>query len=139
MKHLNKKSKLVLVAVALIVIVGGTFIALRDETSNPNIVLQSPLPNTVVRSPLSISGMARGMWYFEGSFPVTLLDSNGNVLVNTYASAKADWMTEDFVPFQSTFTFGVVPTDTGTIILKKDNPSGLPENDASVSIPVRFR
>jgi hypothetical protein len=52
------------------------------------------------------------------------------------AQAQGDWMTEDFVPFKADIkvpdTFG----GNATLILTKDNPSGLPEHDASISFPI---
>lgn len=115
-----------------------------SSTTEKRIVLNSPLPNTVVTSPLSLTGEAGG-WYFEGSFPVELLDSEGNILAQGPATATADWMTIDFVPFTATLTFtnpyaaGDPESEkVGKIILRKDNPSGLPENDDSIEIPVRF-
>ena len=47
-------------------------------------------------------------------------------------------MTTDFVPFSVTLTFVKPATATGTLVLQKDNPSGLPEHDASVEMPVQF-
>ena len=106
--------------------------------------LMSPLPNTVITSPLSLTGEAGG-WYFEGSFLVELVDAQGVVLVQAPAKATGDWMTVDFVPFTAALTFvsPYTPGDPeseklGKIILRKDNPSGLPENDDSLEIPVRF-
>jgi spore germination protein GerM len=55
-----------------------------------------------------------------------------------YAQAQGDWMTTNFVPFSSTLTFSTPTTPTGILVLQKDNPSGLPENDAEIRIPVRF-
>lgn len=46
-------------------------------------------------------------------------------------------MTTDFVPFQATLTFETA-SQNGTLVLEKDNPSGEPQNDASLSVPVRF-
>lgn len=99
----------------------------------------SPLPQGVVTSPLTVTGEARGTWYFEASFPVRLLDGDGNELAVVPAQAQGDWMTTEFVPFQVTLTFATPETATGTLVLEKDNPSGLPENAAEVRIPVRFR
>jgi len=39
-----------------------------------------PLPNSFVKSPLDIKVEAVGQWFFEASFPVHLLDSNGKEL-----------------------------------------------------------
>ncbi len=50
-------------------------------------------------------------------------------------------MTEDFVPFTGTISYDL-PADTpylrGAIIFKKDNPSGLPEHDDAIEIPIQF-
>ncbi len=105
---------------------------------NSMIKVTSPLPNSVVRSPLTITGEARGGWYFEATFPVKILDANGKVLGQHYAEAQGEWTTTNFVPFKSTLTFTTPTTPTGTLVLMKDNPSGLPENDAEIRIPIRF-
>jgi hypothetical protein len=49
-------------------------------------------------------------------------------------------MTEDFVPFFSaTLEFSVPSGVTrGNLILEKANPSGLPEHEATLQIPVTF-
>ncbi len=55
------------------------------------------------------------------------------------ATAQGDWMTTDFVPFKATINYTADPQiigDAGTLVLKKDNPSGLHENDDSLSVPV---
>lgn len=91
-----------------------------------------------LQSPVTITGQARGMWYFEASFPVRLLDGNGNEIALAPAQAQGDWMTEDFVPYSVTLTFTQPSTPTGTLVLENDNPSGLPENSKKIEIPVTF-
>jgi len=98
----------------------------------------SPAPNALVSSPLVVTGQARGTWYFEASFPVRLLDADGTILAVAPAQAQGEWMTEEFVPLAVTLVFAMPATSTGTLVLEKDNPSGLPENAASVEIPVQF-
>lgn len=93
--------------------------------------------NQAVTSPLTITGEAKG-WYFEASFPMQLLDGNGKVIAQGPAQAQGDWMTSAFVPFKSTLAFAKPSTATGTLILRNDNPSGLPENARELRIPVRF-
>jgi hypothetical protein len=48
-------------------------------------------------------------------------------------------MTADFVPFTATLNF-TKPSygNNGFLILKKDNPSGLPEHDDALEIQVKF-
>lgn len=101
--------------------------------------LTKPSAKEIVKSPLIIEGSARGFWFFEASFPIKLLDANGTEIAVNHAEALSDWMTTDFVPFRGTIEFQTPATDTGTLVLEKDNPSGLPENAAEVRFPVRFR
>lgn len=106
---------------------------------NADIRVLSPLSNVVVTSPLVVKGEARGTWYFEASFPVRIFDANGTQLALKPAQAKGEWMTESFVPFEVTLEFSPPTTDTGIIVLEKDNPSGLPSNARSILVPIRFR
>ena len=100
----------------------------------------TPQPGSQITSPLTVSGEARGTWYFEASFPIEIQDAQGNVIGQGYAQAQGEWMTTDFVAFQSIpITFTAEPTGSaGTLVLKKDNPSGLPENEDQLLIPVVF-
>ena len=104
-----------------------------------NVIVTQPLPNTVIKSPVYLKGEAKGLWYFEASFPVSVIDANGQVLGGSIATAKGDWMTTSFVPFESTITFKNSSTPTGYIIFTKDNPSGLPEHDDEEKMPVKFQ
>jgi hypothetical protein len=101
--------------------------------------VSNPRPNQLISDPLSISGEARGTWFFEASFPIKLFDENGVELGTAIAQAGSDWMTEDFVPFTATLEFQAPTTEKGTIIFKKDNPSGLPEYEDELTMPVRFK
>jgi hypothetical protein len=103
------------------------------------IIVTEPLANTIVKSPLTIRGEVQGNWSFEASFPVAITDNSGNVLVQTPAQLKGDWMTDQMVPFEVILQFQVPQgVSTGQLIFKKDNPSGLPANEDSLTIPVRF-
>lgn len=141
-----KKIFLICVSVAIVVAILGVVVAKRVHAPAPapevktdeRINIVSPKPGDVVQSPLTVSGEARGTWYFEASFPVKVLDKNGKVLSVVPAQAKSDWMTEDFVPFEATLQFNAVKGEPGEVVFVRDNPSGLPENDAEVRIPVIF-
>ncbi|MDO8670267.1 MAG: Gmad2 immunoglobulin-like domain-containing protein [Dehalococcoidia bacterium] len=100
--------------------------------------LAAPRPNDVIISPLVIKGEARGTWFFEATFPVKLLSENGDVLVGTAARAKGEWMTMDFVSFEAELKFSKPSSSLGTLVLQKDNPSGLAERDEELRIPVLF-
>lgn len=102
------------------------------------IKLDEPKSDQSVKSPLIVTGQARGNWYFEASFPVKILDANGVELGVVPAQAQGEWMTENFVPFKAVLNFKKPTTPTGVLVLMKDNPSGLAQNDAELRIPVEF-
>ncbi len=112
-----------------------------DEVDEDLILVTNPEPNTVVDNPITITGEARGYWFFEASFPIVVTDWKGLIIGEGYATADSDWMTEDYVPFTATVSYDL-PADTpymrGYLILMKDNPSGLPEHDAAIDIPILF-
>lgn len=111
------------------------------EESDPMIVIDSPQAGTVITSPVTITGRARGPWFFEASFPISIVNWDGLIIGEGIATARDDWMTEDLVPFSATISYTVAtqtPYARGTIILNKDNPSGLPEHDDFREIPVIF-
>ena len=115
------------------------------ESKADLIKLDLPLAGDVITSPLTVSGEARGFWFFESSFPIVLTNWDGLIIAEGVATAEGDWMTEDFVPFTATLTFenpydGSGPDfmRNGSLLLKKDNPSGLLKNSDALEVPVRF-
>ena len=106
---------------------------------NENLKLSNVQPDKTVQSPLSITGEARGSWYFEGVFSVTLENGNGEEISTAQAEAQGEWTTENFVPFEAELSFEEPQTDTGTLILKKANPSGMPDKAVSEEIPLKFQ
>lgn len=118
----------------------GSHVAQSSSSSAiiTDVIVSTPMPNSVVTSPLMVKGKARGNWFFEASLPVVLIDENGNQVGVAPAQAMAEWMTTDFVEFETTFTFQA-DSERGFLVIRKGNPSGLPENDAEVRMPVRFR
>ena len=104
-----------------------------------NIRVTIPRSGDVIVSPVIIRGEARGTWYFEGSFPLSIVDENGLVVGSGVARSLGEWMTTEFVPFEALVSFSLPSSMMGSIILSRDNPSGLPENDAQIAVPVRFR
>lgn len=106
------------------------------NASEDIITVESPLPGSVTGKEFLIVGEARGNWYFEASFPVTILDKDGNKLVETHAEAQSEWMTTNFVNYRADIVVPEAYIGEATVVLHKDNPSGLSENDASVSYPI---
>lgn len=104
----------------------------------PQIKVFNPKVGELVGSPIEIAGEARGSWFFEGDFPIKLLNSNGSEITQTYATAQGDWMTEEYVPFTASIDFSTGVQQTVTIVFVKDNPSGLPEFDDEYRLPVEL-
>ena len=119
---------------------GQTFVEDVGNQSDINdlIRVNAPRANATVTSPLHIEGEARGSWFFEAQFPVKLLDDQDRLLATGVARAQDNWQTEDFVPFALDLEFTTPTAERGTLVLEKDNPSGLPENDNQVRVPVFF-
>jgi len=121
------------------------FLPKTERAISDLIKVQNPKPHDVITSPITVLGEARGTWYFEATFPIVLVDWDGRIIAEGYAEAEDEWMTEEFVPFKAELTFTKPPyegTDygeRGALILKKDNPSGLPEHDRAIEIPIRFK
>ncbi len=104
------------------------------------VVVETPLPESRISSPLTIRGKARGNWFFEASFPVILTNWDGLIIAEGHAQADGEWMTTDFVPFTATLNFEKPNYgERGALILKKDNPSGLPEHDDAFEMTVFFK
>ncbi len=117
---------------------GNLFVEdIGNELEKINLIqVAQPRPNEKVSSPLKVAGQARGSWYFEASFPVKLLDEKGELLATGIATAEGEWMTTEFVPFQAVLNFLVSTATRATLVLEKDNPSGLPENADELRMPV---
>lgn len=132
-----KKIFAVILTIILILIAVGVWFFWPNNQHNDLIKVENLKANQAIQSPFIITGQARGSWFFEASFPVELLDLSGNVIVQTFAQAKSDWMTTEYVPFEAILNFEInSDTQEAVLVLKKDNPSGLAQNDAEVKIPV---
>ena len=105
--------------------------------STPDIItVELPFPGAVTGKDFSIIGKARGNWFFEASFPIEVLDKDGKSLYKGIAQAQGEWMTTDLVAFKASVNIPQSYIGPATLILKKDNPSGIAEKDASISFPI---
>lgn len=102
------------------------------------IQVEVPTQNSKVSSPLEIKGRAKGYWFFEAVASVKLVDEDHNLLGRGSITATKEWMTEDFVPFESSLEFEEPSTGKGYLILNRANASGKPEHDRALHIPVKF-
>jgi len=106
------------------------------NASSDLIRVTTPTPRAVTGKQFKVMGEARGYWFFEASFPIEILDKDGKSLAVVVAQADSEWMTTEFVPFTANVSVPESYIGPATIILNKDNPSGLSEHDASISFPI---
>ena len=107
------------------------------EVSYNNLIKVSfPKEGERVGGTINVTGIARGSWYFEGDFPVELWDLSGKMLASAAALAEGEWMKEEFVPFSAALIYSVSEPTPARLVLKKNNPSDLPEQNAQIEIPV---
>lgn len=92
------------------------------------------------KGPLVIKGTVESGWMSEGSFLVKLLDASRQEIAS--ASAKetisGSWQSGKAVEFSVSLTF-TTESNSGFLVFRNDNPSGLPENAKSFEIPVKFK
>ncbi len=107
----------------------------------------SPKSGATVAASFDVTGEAPGSWYFEAVFPIEVVapagvDNDQLVIARAQGQAQSDWMTNNLVPFAATVTI-----DTpyhgyhgpATLVLLRDNPSGLPENDDSLEVQITIQ
>jgi hypothetical protein len=116
-----------------------TPVVVKPVATTTPLVFDAPLIDSLVKSPMLITGKAPGTWYFEASFPVHIEDTEGNILGQGVAQAKGNWMTTEMVPFEMKLTFKKTDAEEGFIVFKKDNPSGDPKHDLEVRVHVLFK
>ncbi len=112
-------------------------------SADGHVAVASPLPNDLLSSPVDVRGtVTGGGWFFEASFPARVLDGDGALLGAGSVKPVGDpsqWMSTGTVPFAAAISFTAPKYATGTVVLSKDNPSGLSQNAGELRIPVRFR
>lgn len=107
--------------------------------SNPGkeIRLDEVVEGQNLEFPNVVYGEATGGWFFEADFPVDIQSPSGEILAQTYAQAIGPWMTSEYVSFFVELPELVnINNKSVQLVFKKANPSGLPENDDSVSVSV---
>lgn len=111
----------------------------KEEPLSKKVTVTSPKPNATVGKTFTVAGTAPGPWFFEASFPIQVRGADNQILATTPAQAQGEWMTTELVTFTANIAISGSYTGPATLILLKDNPSGMPENDDSVSFPITIQ
>lgn len=97
-----------------------------------SVILEIPDESEAVSSPFPIEGLAPGSWFFEGQIVGEILSESGDSLAVFPLQAIGEWMTEEHVRFEGKAEFTAPEgAEAVQLIIKNDNPSGLPENEKS--------
>ena len=115
-----------------------TQIKTQSQQSDAKATILSPDLSKKIQSPLKIKGKIDSSYFFLFVFPITLKDANGKILSTTVTHAESEWTQPGLIPFSTIIIFKTPETPQGKLILSKDNPSGLPENDATIEFEVSF-
>lgn len=94
------------------------------ESGNPEIII--------------IQGEAPGTWFFEANIVVDVEDVWGNKFVTSGGQAQGEWMTVEQVSFKAELKADLPESGEGYIVVRNDNPSGLPKNEKFAKFPVKF-
>lgn len=102
--------------------------------SPSEVILLVPHPSQALtlESGKILRGAVESSWVFEGVFPVIFTDTSGEVIYQTQARAQPSGV------FEVTLDYPTTAPKDGFLILRADNPSGLPENDHELKFPVIF-
>ncbi len=160
---LSAKEKFALISIAILVFLAivlrvyqsfqnsqknGEFIVINPITTSTTaeqiddlgIIIDQPKPGESFSDPFAVTGKARGFWFFESSFPLKIIDEQAKVWGSGAAIAQADALTDNFVPFVGFIKFlseeKPVSGSKAFVVFTNDNPSGLPENEISTTVPI---
>lgn len=108
-----------------------------DYENDEGLSLDNPQEGETLSSPITIEGEATGPWYFEGSFGVKLINrDNAGIIADSFVTALGDWMTDESVEFSGTIEYEIEEETEALLVFESANPSGLPENQMTYTIPV---
>jgi nucleoid-associated protein YgaU len=99
------------------------------------LAVRSPQPFDIVGDSFALCGLGSAFEGVVGSARLT--DRNGAVLAEI-SPMFVPGSGSLFTLFDFAVTYGVPATAEGTLTVDADNPSGLPENDFRVTVPLTF-
>jgi hypothetical protein len=112
-------------------------VTVTPSTTPPEIIISEPATLSAVKSPLKIIGTAPKGWTFEGILSIIIEDSQHQKIAGGSILTKEIAGSNNLVSFETSLPFSTKVT-SGFLTIKNDNPSGLPENDKSFSLPITF-
>ena len=132
---------IMIILVGILIFVPRNF----DQGQNPltgtdGITIYSLKANIEISSPLKITGIVSGNGWsgFEGQVgTVELLDGNGTLVTRGVLTATTEWTTLP-TSFETTLNFSTPQTESGSLVFKNENASGMPDKNKVFSLPIKF-
>jgi nucleoid-associated protein YgaU len=98
----------------------------------PQLSLRTPLPFDILGAQVVVAGLGAA---FEGVYgSVVVRDATAHIAAESHLIGGGN----GFSLFHAAFGLGWPTTPEGTVTVHGSNPSGLPENETSVTVPVTF-
>ena len=94
------------------------------EGNKEDLVSFSIKPGQEVSGIMKATGVLSGGYFFEANVPVTILDEQKKIILQTYGMGTTDWMTAGPVSFYTDLDFTNLPKGKAYIEIKQDDPSG---------------
>jgi cytoskeletal protein RodZ len=113
--------------------------ASSSQPLDTQVTVTTPAANATVSHSFEIAGTAPGAWFYEAVFPIQVRDANDDLVGSSQGQAQGDWTQPGLVTFTSQMTIDASYEGPANLILLKDNPSGLPQNIDSVTIPITIQ
>ena len=112
----------------------------KTFTSQKGVMITLENFNNTMSCPLIIKGSVSGVWFFEAGFTVQLVSDQGTVATFLARAIEDNWMTEQPVNFLAEYDCAQCPENTNLELrLQKSNPSGLPDFDDYISLPISLK
>lgn len=111
----------------------------RENKKTPFIKITQPIITKELSNPLTVSGKASGVWFFEGVMQVEIWDDGGAMLGHGPVTAQGDSMTEKIVSFEGVIPFDNTLEKSGVLIFKQEDVSGEGRDVALYKYPIFFK
>ncbi len=106
----------------------------------PDLLVFQPQAQQKILPPLTITGQARGYWFYNNEFPVIVYDSTDTAIAYGVAKTTADTNTKEFLPFTAVieeYTF-LPAKKRGYILFQRSTGDIQQGRQNTARVPIQF-
>jgi hypothetical protein len=119
-----------------VILLASSILISHHINTNAPVQPDTVFENSLIPQIFSITGLARGDWFFDtGFFYIRVVDGKGQLMMRSRAYPTKNGTSTELVPFTAWLSFDPPETATGTLIFEKVISSS---TDERLIIPVRF-